>query len=317
MLAYSGKGRYIIDLVNLSEIIIEMDQLMKVGISKKINLRLMLDFQLPFISADETQIKQIVMNLVLNANEAFQNREGEITVITGKTYCDEKYLADTYLNDDLPAGEYVFIEVSDQGGGMDEDTIKKMFDPFFSTKFIGRGLGLATVLGIVRAHKGAIEIHSELHVGSRVRILFPVAEEGVKPIRKHANKRAKSYKGWFILFVDDEELVRKVANKMLTRRGFEVINAEDGPSAIEIYKKNMSKINLVVIDYTMPGMDGLETYHELKKINKDVKVIIVSGYDEKDEVKKLEDTNLIGFIQKPFRVSELLEKINDMKLYRA
>lgn len=313
LLAYSGKGRYIAQIINLSEIIIEMDHLLKVGISKKINLRLIMDYQLPFISADETQIKQVIMNLVLNANEASKDRGGEIIIETGKIYCDKEYLANTYLNDDLPAGEYVFVEISDQGIGVDKETINRMFDPFFSTKFIGRGLGLATVLGIVRAHNGAIEVDSELHVGSRFRVLFPAVEKIERNIEKTQQVDTKSYEGWVILFVDDEELVRNVANKMLKRKGFEVINAEDGPEAIELYKKYRDKIDLVLIDYAMPGMNGLETFYEIKKMNDAVKVIIVSGYDEGDEVKKLEDSNIIGFIQKPFRVSELLEKIRDLK----
>ncbi len=177
MLAYSGKGTFLVEAVDLSRLAREMASLLTASVSKKAELVLHLEADLPAIEGDATQLRQVVMNLLTNASDALEDRPGTIRVRTGGMTVDRGYLAATYLDEDLPAGPYVFCEVSDTGCGMDRDTVARIFDPFFTTKFTGRGLGLATVLGIIRSHRGAIRVYSEPGMGTRVRVLFPATEQ--------------------------------------------------------------------------------------------------------------------------------------------
>jgi PAS domain S-box-containing protein len=213
MLAYSGKGRFVLGHHDLSEIVWEMGQMLDVSISKNALVRYCLAEGLPAVEADATQIRQIIMNLITNASEALGETRGVITVVTGVMECDEAYLSETFLDDTLPAGRYVTLEVSDTGCGMDEETRRKLFDPFFTTKLTGRGLGLAAVLGIVRGHKGAVKVYSEVGKGTNFKILLPAVEWAACERVKPAVESTALKSGGTVLLVDDDPLVRGVASR--------------------------------------------------------------------------------------------------------
>ncbi len=207
MLAYSGKGRFVVKPLDLNAVMRDLGQLLRVTISKKCAVRYDLAPDLPAIDADDAQLRQVVMNLLINASEAIGDEGGLIQVTTGATTCDRAYLWETYLDHDLPEGLYVFVEVADTGCGMSEDTRKKIFDPFFTTKFTGRGLGLSAVLGIVRGHRGLLKVHSEPGRGTTFRVAFPASS---RPAVSEASVRTDStWRGsGKVLVVDDEPLVR-------------------------------------------------------------------------------------------------------------
>ena len=301
MLAYSGRGKFIVETIDLRTMVEEMVHLLKTSISKKNILNLHLEKNLPPIRGDATQIRQVLMNLVLNASEAIGDRSGVITISTGAMECSRGYLTGTYLDENLSEGIYDWIEVSDTGCGMDKETQGRLFEPFFTTKFTGRGLGMAAALGIVRGHKGALKVYSELGKGTTFKILFPAVESD-KPGEALANgekDRIWTGKGT-ILLVDDEETIRALGAKMMTRLGFSVLTAEDGRVAVDLYRERQAEIVLVVLDLTMPHMNGEEAFRELRQLSPNVRVIMSSGYTEHDIVSRFSGKGLAGFIQKPY-----------------
>ncbi len=315
MLAYAGKGRFIIKPVNLNQIVEELAQLLEVSISKKATLNYHFSDNLPLIQADETQIRQIVMNLITNASDALGDEPGVISLKTGSCYCTPEDLASSYLSDELSAGEYVFLEVSDTGCGMDEQTLKKIFDPFFTTKFTGRGLGLAAVLGIIRSHKGAVRIESEPGKGSRFEILFPASDQSAHMVKNGTSQKQEPDR-WqsdgAVLIVDDENAVRAVGARILRKIGFSVDEAKNGREGIEIFKANAGKYRMVLLDMTMPELDGEGTYKEMLKVREDVKVIFSSGYSKSPALSKLTSRETTRFIQKPYLPDELTSLVKDL-----
>jgi len=227
MLAYSGKGRFVIQAVEMQKVVEEMLHMLRVSISKNAILKLNFSANLPSVDADASQLRQVVMNLVVNASEAIGERSGVVTISTGAMDCDRAYLSEAWLDEQLPEGMYVFIEVADTGAGMEAETRTRIFDPFFTTKFTGRGLGLAAVLGIVRGHRGAIKVYSELGRGTTFKVLLPASQ------RAEAQEPGSAVRGIYegkgtVLLVDDDESVRAVGRKMLERIGFAVVTASDG-----------------------------------------------------------------------------------------
>jgi PAS domain S-box-containing protein len=312
MLAYSGKGKLVEETLDLSRVVEEMANLLEVSIGKK--ARLDLDFAdgAVYIDGDPTQIRQIVMNLITNASEAIGDRGGTITVRTSELHADREYLASTYMDDELEGGRYVVLEVSDDGAGMDAETRSKIFDPFFTTKFTGRGLGLAAVLGIVRGHQGAIKVYSEPGRGTSFKVLFPAA--GAGPVEEEPPEIEElSHRGTGrILVVDDEEMVRGVARMSLETVGYEVETAADGVEAVEVIRRDGDRVDAVLLDMTMPRMGGEEAYHEIRRMRPEVKVILTSGFNEQDAIKRFSGTDLEAFLQKPFQPQELIRKIREL-----
>ncbi|MDD5286215.1 MAG: response regulator [Desulfuromonadaceae bacterium] len=305
MLAYSGRGTFVIENHDINGLLDEMLHILQVSISKKAVMRLNLTRPLPPVEADATQIRQIVMNLVINASEAIGDKSGIITITTGTVACDHNYLREVWLDENINEGLYVFIEIADTGCGMDKETLSKLFDPFFTTKFTGRGLGMAAVLGIVRGHKGAVKIYSEPGKGSTFKILLPASDKPAEIFNR--NGLNDNWKGsGTVLLVDDEETVRSIGNEMLKELGFNVVTAKDGREALEKYKTR-TDIGFVILDLTMPHMDGEQCFQELRMLNPDVKVIMSSGFSELDVTEKFVGKGLAGFIQKPYRLSALRE----------
>jgi PAS domain S-box-containing protein len=312
MLAYSGRGRFVVKLLDLSEAVNGIAHLLKSAISRKASLTTQLEKNLPTIKADPAHIQQIVMNLITNASEAIgEDRVGTITVSTGvETVSRESHEASCFHI--VPAaGHYVFLEVVDTGCGMDNDTKERLFDPFFTTKFTGRGLGMSTVLGMVCGHNGAIMIESEVGKGTTFRVLFPAhAEQVAKPELADDRSGSENWRGTgTVLIVDDESAIRRLAAQMLAHLGFETLSAVDGQDGINVFRENADSITCVLLDLTMPRMDGGEAYHAMKRIQADVPIILSSGFDEIDITERFGESGIAGFIQKPYKLVKLREAV--------
>ncbi|WP_129126569.1 CHASE domain-containing protein [Geomonas oryzae] len=303
MLAYSGKGRFFVGPVDLNRVVKDLEHILEGSLSDRTGLELELHIPLPDIEADVTQIQQILMNLVMNASEAIGDGRGEIVITTGVMEMDRTSLKDVLLGEQMEEGNYVFLEVSDNGCGMEREMVAKIFDPFFTTKFTGRGLGLAAVHGIVRGHKGGIKVYSEPGKGSVFRVLFPQSHAPGE--EKGAPSPAAD--GWQgegkVLLVDDEEVVRSIASALLTELGYTPLLAESGEEALALYRDTKG-IQAVILDLTMPHMDGEACFRALRLLDPEVKVIMSSGFSEHDVVEKF-NGGLAGFIQKPYTLGTL------------
>ena len=312
MLAYSGRATFTLEQVALCELIEEMLHLLRTSITKKAVLNLNMEHHLPFIKADPSQIRQLVMNLIINASDAIGTRSGVITISAGATRCDEDYLSKTELYEELTPGLYVHLEVTDTGCGMDAETRSRIFEPFFTTKFTGRGLGLAAAIGIVRAHKGALKVYSEPGRGTTFKVLFPAMEEAQDQAPADNKTLAPWHGKGTVLLADDEESLRALGARMLEMLGFTVLTASDGREALGIYQKRWKEIDLVLLDLTMPHMDGAQTFGELRRINPDVQVILVSGYSQEDVAARFAGKRLAGVLQKPYPLSNLQELLKGL-----
>ena len=307
MLAYSGKGKFMVENIDLNHLLEDMLHMLEVSISKKAVLRFNLHQPLPQVEADATQMRQIVMNLVINASEAIGDTSGVIAITTGCMDCDRSYLKDVWLDENITEGLYVYLEIADTGCGMDTETMAKLFDPFFTTKFTGRGLGMAAVLGIVRGHRGAIKVYSELGKGTSFKVLLPASGRPAEIFNGEAHKVEWRGSGT-VLLVDDEETVRGIGVEMLKELGFTTITANDGREALELYKST-SAITFVIMDLTMPHMDGEQCFRELRQLDPNVQVIMSSGYNELEVTQKFVGKGLAGFVQKPYKLSVLRDAV--------
>jgi PAS domain S-box-containing protein len=312
MLAYAGKGRFVVQPLNLNTLVQEMSHLLHTSVSKHITLQFVLDPQLPAIQGDATQLRQIVMNLVINASEAIGPHSGVVAVMTGVLWVDNAYRVRMGLDPDLPEGRYVFLEVSDTGIGMDEATKAKIFEPFFTTKFTGRGLGLAAVQGIVRGHNGAVQVESTPDSGSIFKILLPAVEQPIPVEHQEVVEAPKWQSSGTVLIVDDENDVRQVMGRILERMGFVVIHAADGAAALQLLKEHARTITLVLLDMTMPQLSGEEVFCQLRLIDPAVPVILMSGYNEQETTSRFAGKGLAGFLHKPFTIAELRDKLKQI-----
>jgi PAS domain S-box-containing protein len=311
MLAYSGKGRFTLHYLDLNEVVRETLELLEVSITKKAGLRVELRPGLPTVYADPAQIRQVIMNLVINASEAIGDKTGLIRIRTGVVHADAAYFQNTHMASDLPNGDYAFVEVMDTGCGMSAETQARIFEPFYTTKFTGRGLGLAAVLGIVRGHKGALKITSELGAGSTFKFVLPVATAPA-PVRQLPNS-AGTPGEWkdqgTVLVVDDDPTVRAVTARMVEACGFDVLQAVDGLHGVEVFSQKQNDIRAVVLDMTMPKLNGREALEEMRRLRPDIKVLLVSGFCEGFAHGGSERSNPTDFLQKPFKPEELRTKL--------
>jgi CheY-like chemotaxis protein len=287
--------------------------LLEVSVTKKASLRVELRPQLPHVYADSTQIRQVMMNLVINASEAIGDHSGMIRVRTGLLHADAAYFEDAAGTGEAGPGEYVFVEVSDTGCGMSPETQARIFDPFFTTKFTGRGLGLAAVLGIVRGHKGALKILSEVGKGSTFKFLLPVATVLPQPQLNRTTNAGGTWRGsGTILVVDDDPTVRAVTSRMVEACGFEVLQAVDGKHGVEVFSENRQQIRAVVLDMTMPNLNGQEAFEAMRKIEPKVKVLLMSGFSEYATSERFNGKSPGLFLQKPFKPEELSSKLKGL-----
>ncbi len=307
MLAYSGRANFKKEVVDVSKLVRKMKGMLMVSISKRVRLNFRLPEKLPLIEADPTQMSQVIMNLIINSSEAIGDKQGTITLSTGVTYCSEDYLAQISLDEQLPEGEYVSIEISDNGCGMDETIKKRIFEPFFTTKFTGRGLGMAAVHGIVRAHQGGIEIHSTQDEGTKVRILLPTIGTACGKDAHLGSALPYETKRPLVLLVDDEPEIRSLGKEMLEMSGYSVMVAENGISALELFRQHSHEIKCVILDLTMPEMDGEETLQQLISICPKAKIVISSGHDMANMASRLKGVKVSGFLKKPYRLTQIKE----------
>ena len=309
LLAYAGKGRYVVETADATAVISEMTSLMRAAISRNASLQMDLATSLPSIDIDVNQFRQVVMNLVTNASDALDAKAGLISVRTGRQEITRDYLASCAPGSDAKPGTFTYVEVHDNGTGMDDATRHRIFEPFFSTKFTGRGLGLAATMGIMRSHHGAIRVYSEVGSGTSVKLLFPTSTQRSNADGS-AGARADEWRGGGqILVVDDEDSVRAVASALLRRRGFRTQEASDGVKALELFKAHPDTFDLVLLDLTMPNMNGEETLRALRDVSPTVNVLLMSGYNEADVTRMFAGRNLSGFLQKPFRAEELYASV--------
>ncbi len=310
LLAYSGRGRFSVKPLRLNALIEENLRLLEVAIPKHVCLCADLAGALPSIRADAGQMQQVLMNLIINAAEAIGSRPGVVTLHTSVsevTHTDRQ--AWHYTGELLPPGRYVVLQVSDDGCGMDAETLMRIFDPFFSTKFAGRGLGLAAVLGIVRGHHGGLRVESTPGVGTTFRLAFPVAahdQDGpagalaAPPAAVPAVRAAG-----LILLIDDEEAVREAVTDILEMAGVRVLAAADGKSGLALYRENQAAIRLVLLDLSMPGMSAEETFRQLRTLDPGLLIILSSGYDESEVSARFAGQAPTGFVQKPYSMDDL------------
>jgi PAS domain S-box-containing protein len=308
MLAYSGKGRFDVKKLDLNSLVGETMNLLGISISKRTRLDFHPAAFLPAVLADATQLRQIVMNLVINASEALGDRDGIVCISTGTARMDAAALASANAAPGAKEGNYVWLEVTDTGSGMEPNVVKRIFDPFFTTKFTGRGLGLAAVLGIVRGHHGALAVKSIPGKGTSFRVLLPATGEAADA-DVHDEEPHEEWKGSGLVFVvDDEDTVRHVTARLLDFLGFQTVMAKDGVDALEKFP-TLTDVQFVVLDLTMPRMDGAETLRELRKLRPDLRVLIMSGFSEHDVATRFEKDQFVDFIQKPFNLAQAREKI--------
>ncbi|MCE9608733.1 MAG: response regulator [Chthoniobacter sp.] len=307
MLAYAGKGQFVVQNVELSGLVRETTQLLESSIAKGVILQMDLATDLPAVRADITQLRQVVMNLVLNASEAIIGG-GTVRVATGLRLADSAEPAVP----DLPVGDYVFLEVLDTGRGMTPETLAKIFDPFFTTKFTGRGLGLAAVQGIIRGHHGCLNVSSTPDHGTTFQVFLPCV--GARPHRpRTAPTDAAGWRGsGTVLVVDDEAVMRVVAGRMLEKMGFRVVFAEDGLQAVERFRAECDSIRAVLLDLTMPHLDGAGTFRELRQLRPEVPVLLMSGYNEQEAIRGFLGLGLAGFLQKPFTAADLGARMKEI-----
>jgi PAS domain S-box-containing protein len=311
LLAYSGKGRFAVAPLDVSALLLASEVLLGTAIARGATLRVEAPPELPFIEADSAQVSQVILNLVTNASDALGAAAGTVTVRSGVLHATPELLRSTFVDDHLPEGEYVLVEVADSGRGMTPDTVARMFDPFFTTKRSGHGLGLAATLGIVRGHRGAIKVESDPGKGSRVTVLFPAirSREIVAAPRAASSARA----GGTVLVVDDDDLVRRVAKRMLVKAGYAVLEAEHGKAALAVFDAHRSEIALVLLDLSMPVMGGEETFGALRALDPGLPIVLSSGYNEDDATSRFVGRGLAGFVQKPFVMNDLLATVLQTK----
>ncbi|MEQ1858832.1 MAG: PAS domain S-box protein [Chthoniobacteraceae bacterium] len=309
MLAYSGRGRFVIRDLDLNKVIAETTELLRVSISKRAHLTLDLARGLAAVKADGTQIRQVVMNLVINASEAIGESGGDIRVRTGLLHTDRATFEGAHLAPEIAAGNYVFLEVCDDGCGMPDEVRQRIFDPFFTTKFTGRGLGLAAVLGIVRGHGGALQVETEPGRGTTFRVLLP-ASQGMAEIEARSPASPSEWRGsGTVLVIDDEPTVSRAAGQILRSLGFEVRLASDGVEGLEIFRADPQGFALVLLDLTMPRMGGEEVCKALHELRPELPVILVSGFNEVEVATRFGEGGPAAFIQKPFGIATLRESL--------
>ncbi len=305
MLAYAGRGRFVVQNLDLGHLVEQTAQMLQISVSKKAVLHYHLVKGLPLIEADATQLRQVIMNLVINASDAIGNQNGVITISTGLARVDRGDLDSLPMAADIAEGDYIFLEIADNGCGMSAETQAKIFDPFFTTKFTGRGLGLAAVLGIIRGHAGAMKLHSEPGKGTTFKLYFPVAA-GVNNATAHRPTLTSEWHGTgTVLVVDDEKSMRDTVERMMRHMGLDPVLARDGREAVELFNATPARFDCVLLDLMMPQMDGRQAFTELRRLRPDLPVVLMSGINAQEAMAHFTGIELAGFLQKPFTITDL------------
>jgi two-component system cell cycle sensor histidine kinase/response regulator CckA len=326
MLAYAGKEQFVVQPVDLNAIVEEMSRLAHVSFGKGVSLQRHLDEDLPLIEADAAQMRQVVMNLVINASEAIGDAAGTITLATGVRRLTSASLAATYMAPDLPSGSYIYLEVADTGSGMDAATLARIFEPFFTTRFTGRGLGLSAVLGIVRGHRGALQVRSEPGRGTTFTIFLPTTDhrppdtDEIVSVADHQspglprdqlrNREGEGSVVGSVLVIEDDASVRALAVRMLEHFGYAVLTASDGCAGVAAFGAQPDTIDCILLDMSMPQMDGAQTLQEIQRIRPEARVVLMSGHDEQELTSRFAGRTLASVLPKPFSPTMLREHVS-------
>jgi signal transduction histidine kinase/ActR/RegA family two-component response regulator len=310
MLSYAGRGSLSSSIVEIGTLIPELSNLLQVALSKKITLEYALLDQPVYVDGDENQLLQVIMNLVTNAAEAIGENDGRIVVSTELAQYDEKELHKLDPQAKLSPGEYLRLRVSDTGEGMGAETMTRIFDPFFTTKLPGRGLGLSAVRGIISRHGGAIQLVSELAKGTTFTVILPTVEH-VPCVEDVAISSAPEIGLKRILVVDDESDLLYILSRILKRAGYEVLEAGDGQEALDIFTEHSEFIDCVLLDFSMPRLSGEEVQQSIRKVSKDLPIVMMSGFSEEEVVERFRESGISGCLQKPVSSEQLLETIRN------
>jgi signal transduction histidine kinase/CheY-like chemotaxis protein len=311
MLTYSGKASLTLRPLDVSQVALDMLDLLRASVEKKGQLDVDLDDDLPAVEGDDTQIRQVLLNLVTNAAEALHDQGGSILIRTRLCHVSSAGLIGAFGKPDPKPGEYVAVEVSDTGQGIAATRIARVFEPFFTSKASGRGLGLAAVLGIVRAHGGVIQLETELGEGTTFRVLLPASLRAVSQPAPVSERSQASGGSGTILVVDDEEAVIEIAQEILERAGFRVFTAASGREAVDLLQTHGADIDAVVLDLMMPEMGGAETFDALRSIRPELPILVVSGYDKEMASEHFVGRGIAGFLYKPYEPDELVERVRN------
>ena len=309
LLAYARGGRYQAKTISLSAFVEETLPVIKSNIGSSIHIDTDLPRDILKVNADSAQMQMVFSAVMHNSSEAIEG-EGRIRVITSNEEIDAEFVKS---QSDLTPGPYVCLAVEDDGEGMDEETLNKIFDPFYTTKFIGRGLGMASVYGIIRNHGGSISVDSDLGKGTVVRIYFPAFEDKEEELSKKPAEEARVISGeGTILVIEDEETVMNVIRDILDKLGYRMLEAKTGKEAIEIAETFDGQIDLALLDIKLPDIWGDVVYPLIMKARPKLKVIVCSGYSIDGPAQEILDAGAQDFIQKPFSVKELSQKLGEI-----
>jgi len=314
MMAYAGKAPITMTKVNMEMLVEEIVNMLKSTLPRNTVIKTEFARKIPIIKGDPSQMHQVVMNLIINASEAIGAVQGEVNV--SLTRCEvlaSKPLED-YNGKSIPPGEYVCLQVTDNGCGMDEETKWRLFEPFFTTKFTGRGLGMSAVLGIIKSHGGTIQLSSSLGYGTSFKVYIPVlADKITEDENRNSSTLAATWQGsGTILLVEDEEPIRFIAKTLLEMLQFTVLQAANGKEALEIYQNNAAEISLVFTDMGMPVMDGYELFDKLKQLKPDLPIIISSGYGDTEVKARLASKSIAGIVSKPYNRDKLRDVLKSV-----
>ncbi len=317
MLAFAGQTRLDFQVINLPKLLEDMAPFLRATLSKRLAFEYDLAPSLPPIRADQAQLRQLIMNIVINASEACGEKDGVITIRTFEWEPTIENFQSWYVIGELPDNRSVALTIQDTGCGMTSDTIPKIFDPFFSTKLPGRGLGLAALLGLAQAHAATIAVRSQPDAGTEFTLLFPATTRSSSPKKAPVfsvpTQHASLTKKPMVLVVDDEEDVRVACSMIFEEMGLQTLVASDGQIGIQVFQQHQHEIMVVLLDLTMPNMDGQQFLEHIQGLNATIPVILSSGYSEEEAMKRFHNPDMAAFIQKPYQVETLIAKIEDIR----
>lgn len=321
MLMYTGRTAFSPDKVELARVIEDGLGLLRSALSESVTLDVHVDSGDSWIRADAGELQQLLVNLVTNAAEAYAGNEGTVSITTGRGDYTPEMLVANLMEDNAQPGSYVWLEVSDKGCGMDRATLDRLFEPFFSTKFVGRGLGMAAVHGIIRSHHGAVMVNTVPGQGCTVRVLLPAlsaadreavpAPVGESPVSSAASDQVAPA-GDLVLVVDDDPAVLLLTTRMLARLGYEALTASGGREAVALFRARRDQVAAVIVDLAMPDMDGIATIRELRAIDPAVRVLLATGYTEDEAASRLGEGESVGIVLKPYRLDSLRARLEDL-----
>ncbi len=312
LLAYAGEGAFSVQTTELGALVLDTAQLLRPRVPVNAELVSTPPAESVWVEADATQLGQVVMNLITNAADSLRGKSGKVTVETLAIDVDSEFLRSCVAAEGLAPGRYACVRVRDTGCGMSPELIEKIFDPFYTTKSSGRGLGLAFVLGIVKGHRGALRIESDPEQGSVFSVLLPRAPAQAVPTSVSPETEVRPPQASTVLLIDDDEAVLEVTTLMLERAGLKVLSAGDGRNASAMFRRASADIDLVMLDINMPGMDGTATCEEIRSIRPDIPVLFCSGRSHREGAARIAGQRGAGFLQKPFTFDTLIAKIAEV-----